>query len=65
MFLAFLSGEDAYKKIRAGATLVQLYTGFAYGGPALIPQIKVLLNDHLMCCCVKKVSGEINCPLWI
>ena len=37
----FFSGEDAYKKIRAGATLVQLYTGFAYGGPALIPQIKV------------------------
>ncbi|KAL9340596.1 hypothetical protein Peur_066815 [Populus x canadensis] len=34
------SGEDAYKKIRAGATLVQLYTGFAYGGPALIPRIK-------------------------
>lgn len=37
------SGEDAYKKIRAGATLVQLYTAFAYGGPALIPQIKVLV----------------------
>ncbi|KAF2573282.1 hypothetical protein F2Q70_00000453, partial [Brassica cretica] len=36
----FFSGEDAYKKIRAGATLVQLYTGFAYGGPALIPLIK-------------------------
>lgn len=35
------SGEDAYKKIRAGATLVQLYTAFAYGGPALIPKIKV------------------------
>ncbi|KAK9058290.1 hypothetical protein SSX86_023130 [Deinandra increscens subsp. villosa] len=34
------SGEDAYKKIRAGATLVQLYSAFAYGGPALIPQIK-------------------------
>ncbi|MED6207908.1 hypothetical protein PIB30_040002 [Stylosanthes scabra] len=39
------SGEDAYKKIRAGATLVQLYTAFAYGGPALIPQIK-LLSPH-------------------
>lgn len=25
------SGEDAYKKIRAGAPLVQLYTAFAYG----------------------------------
>ena len=35
------SGEDAYKKIRAGATLVQLYTAFAYAGPALLPQIKV------------------------
>ncbi|KAL6970144.1 dihydroorotate dehydrogenase (quinone) [Sarracenia purpurea var. burkii] len=34
------SGEDAYKKIRAGATLVQLYTAFAYGGPALIPEMK-------------------------
>ncbi|CAN6897383.1 unnamed protein product [Brassica oleracea] len=38
--------EDAYKKIRAGATLVQLYTGFAYGGPALIPQIK----EEVVCC---------------
>ncbi|KAM7262107.1 hypothetical protein ACFE04_021184 [Oxalis oulophora] len=41
------SGEDAYKKIRAGATLVQLYTGFAYGGPALIPRIKVELAECL------------------
>ncbi|RWW17542.1 hypothetical protein GW17_00018530 [Ensete ventricosum] len=39
-YLLKCSGEDAYKKIRAGATLVQLYTAFAYGGPALIPQIK-------------------------
>ena len=41
------SGEDAYKKIRAGATLVQLYTAFAYGGPALIPQIKVLSFTYI------------------
>jgi len=27
--------EQAYAKIRAGASLVQLYTGFAYAGPAL------------------------------
>lgn len=39
--IKMFSGEDAYKKIRAGATLVQLYTAFAYGGPALIPKIKV------------------------
>ncbi|KAG0474692.1 hypothetical protein HPP92_014378 [Vanilla planifolia] len=41
------SGEDAYRKIRAGATLVQLYTAFAYGGPALIPQMKAELVDCL------------------
>lgn len=41
------SGEDAYKKIRAGATLVQLYTAFAYGGPALIPQLKAELAQCL------------------
>ncbi|KAK3014750.1 hypothetical protein RJ639_009905, partial [Escallonia herrerae] len=39
------SGEDAYEKIRKGATLVQLYTAFAYGGPALIPQIKAELAN--------------------
>ncbi|EFJ30613.1 hypothetical protein SELMODRAFT_440247 [Selaginella moellendorffii] len=37
------SGEEAYVKIRAGATLVQLYTTFAYEGPALIPRIKAEL----------------------
>jgi len=34
------SGTQALAKIQAGAHLVQLYTGFAYGGPALIPRIK-------------------------
>lgn len=31
-----LSGEDAAAKIAAGASLVQIYTGFIYRGPALI-----------------------------
>jgi dihydroorotate dehydrogenase len=31
-----LSGDDARAKIAAGASLVQLYTGFIYRGPALI-----------------------------
>ena len=34
------SGADAYAKIRAGASLVQLYTAFAYAGPALVPRIR-------------------------
>ncbi|WP_425406737.1 quinone-dependent dihydroorotate dehydrogenase [Hwanghaeella sp.] len=34
------SGADAYAKIRAGASLVQLYTALAYDGPALVATIK-------------------------
>jgi dihydroorotate dehydrogenase len=34
------SGATAYAKIRAGATLVQLYTALALEGPALIARIK-------------------------
>ena len=34
------SGADAYAKIRAGATLVQLYTALIYQGPGLVGRIK-------------------------
>ncbi|HVA35218.1 MAG TPA: quinone-dependent dihydroorotate dehydrogenase [Stellaceae bacterium] len=34
------SGEDAYAKIRAGATVVQLYTALTYEGPGLVARIK-------------------------
>jgi dihydroorotate dehydrogenase len=33
------SAADAYRKIRAGATLVQLYTGLVYEGPSLAREI--------------------------
>ncbi len=33
------SAEDAYEKIRLGATLVQVYTGWIFEGPNLIPAI--------------------------
>jgi dihydroorotate dehydrogenase len=33
------SGADAIEKIKAGASLVQIYTGFIYEGPSLIKQI--------------------------
>jgi dihydroorotate dehydrogenase len=31
-------GDSAAEKIRAGAKLVQIYTGFIYRGPALIAE---------------------------
>jgi dihydroorotate dehydrogenase len=37
------TGRDALTKIQAGASLVQLYTSFAYHGPALIPRLKTEL----------------------
>jgi dihydroorotate dehydrogenase len=33
------SAEDAYAKIRAGASLVQIYTGFIYEGPSVVARI--------------------------
>lgn len=41
------SAEDAIEKLKAGASLVQLYSGFIYEGPALIKKINqaLLKND--------------------
>ena len=34
------SGKSAYEKIIAGASLLQLYTGFVYRGPSTAKDIK-------------------------
>ncbi|AIE85218.1 dihydroorotate dehydrogenase 2 [Fimbriimonas ginsengisoli Gsoil 348] len=34
-----LTAEDLYEKIRLGAHLCQLYTGWIYGGPQMIPSV--------------------------
>jgi dihydroorotate dehydrogenase len=39
------TGADAVERIRAGATLVQLYTSFAYAGPALPGRILREMSD--------------------
>jgi len=41
------SGRDAYEKIRAGASLVQLYSSFAYGGPVVVETVKKELAQCL------------------
>lgn len=42
-----MKADDALEKIKAGASLVQLYTGFIYEGPRLIKEInKVLKGSH-------------------
>jgi len=34
-----MGGEDAAEKIRAGASLVQFYSGFIYRGPDLVAEV--------------------------
>ena len=41
------TGRDALTKIEAGASLVQLYSAFAFHGPALIPRLKAELLGAL------------------
>lgn len=40
------SGADAEEKIKAGASLVQLYTGFIYEGPGLVKRCCEALRNH-------------------
>lgn len=42
-----LTGDDAFEKIAAGASLVQAYTGFVYGGPTFARDVNVRLAKML------------------
>jgi dihydroorotate dehydrogenase len=42
-----MSADDAYEKIRAGASLVQVYTGFIYRGPRLVREMVDGLAERL------------------
>jgi len=39
------NAEDAWQRLRAGATLVQVYTGFVYGGPLFVARLNRGLAD--------------------
>ena len=41
------SAQDALEKLEAGASLIQLYTGFIYEGPQLVKDINTaILKNH-------------------
>lgn len=54
------SGRDAYRKIRAGATLLQLYTALIYQGPGLLSRIKTELADCLEADGFKKIGDAVG-----
>ena len=41
------SGDEAYRRLKAGASLVQVYTGLVYQGPMLIKRINQDLSELL------------------
>lgn len=41
------SGRDVYEKLRAGASLVQVYTGFVYEGPLMLRRVLAELGELL------------------
>ena len=53
-------GAHILAKIRAGASLIQLYTAFAYVGPALIPRLKLELLEELETHGFASVSAAIG-----
>jgi len=52
--------DSAYAKIRAGASLVQLYTALTYEGPALVREIKQGLVDRLSEDGYASVAGAVG-----
>jgi dihydroorotate dehydrogenase len=50
------SGSDAYAKIRAGASLVQLYSALAFEGPGLVQRIK----QELLACLVRDGFASVG-----
>lgn len=54
------SADDAYAKIRAGASLVQLYTALIYKGPALIAEIVEGLPKKLRADGFQRLSDAVG-----
>lgn len=54
------NGEDAYKKIKLGASLIQLITGMIFQGPQLISQINLELEELLEKDGFKNISEAVG-----
>lgn len=55
------SAAQAYAKIRAGASLVQLYTGLVYEGPGLVGRMKRDLADMLRADGFANITEAVGC----
>jgi dihydroorotate dehydrogenase len=54
------SADDAWARIRAGASLVQLYTGFVYGGPGVVRDINRGLLERLRASGARSIAEVVG-----
>jgi dihydroorotate dehydrogenase len=57
------SADDAYERIRSGATLVQLYTALIYEGPGVVRRIVQGLHERLTRDGFSSVKEAIGCDV--
>ncbi|XP_076449793.1 dihydroorotate dehydrogenase (quinone), mitochondrial-like isoform X3 [Babylonia areolata] len=57
------SGKDAYEKIKAGASLVQLYSALVYKGPPVVSKIKRELDELLREDGYKSISEAVGADM--
>jgi dihydroorotate dehydrogenase len=57
------SPQVAWQRIAAGASLVQVYTGWIYGGPALVPRILEGLSLQLDRHGLGHIGEAVGCGL--
>jgi len=41
-----MNPDDAIEKIKAGASLIQIYSGFVYSGPSIVKKINKAIIDY-------------------
>ncbi|KFM66260.1 Dihydroorotate dehydrogenase (quinone), mitochondrial, partial [Stegodyphus mimosarum] len=54
------SGKDAYEKIKAGASLIQLYTAITFEGPPVIGKIKRELQELLIADNIENIKDAVG-----
>ncbi|MGL9681630.1 MAG: quinone-dependent dihydroorotate dehydrogenase [Wolbachia sp.] len=55
------SGADAYKKIKAGTSIVQLYTALIYQGPQVVNKINLELAELIRRDGLSNISEAVGC----
>jgi dihydroorotate dehydrogenase len=54
------TAKDAYEKIRLGASLIQVYTGWVYEGPGLVPKINKGLLEFMKRDGFKRIQDAVG-----